>query len=679
MKIANVNIVPDYVKLGGGLDLVTPPLTLPPGALIACRNYISAASGGYQRIDAYERYSGQPSPSDADYYYCECTLTTAPTVGDTVTGVTSGATGVVCTVADDESYINITKVTGTFEAEDITVAAVNIGSFDTAPSLNGAPTAEPHANALNDAATQYRSDISHPGGSGAVRGFGLLKGTLYCFKDNSGATAGTIYKATASGWSEIDLYSQISFDTGSIEPDEGDTLTGATSGATATIKRVVMEDGTWAGGDAEGRIILDSVVGTFQAAENLQVGAVTQCVSTSAVSAITISPGGRYIIKEYNFSGDADKRRLYGCDGVNAGFEFDGDVYVPLATTAASDVPTRVFAHKYQLFFGFEASFLQSAIGDPYQYTAMLGTAYSGLGDILTNFETLPGQALFISTEKSTYQLLGSDSAEFVLDLIDANTGAKAYTAQALNGVYSMGAEGIFKTQATDAYGNFAMRNISQKISSLIKDFSKNVVASTLYKNDRQIRYYASDGSGVAVTLMENGRHEFSSFEYPDNIVLAISGPDSNGNEVIFLGSDDGKVFQADKGSSFDGEAIEAFIIPVFNHSKSPSTYKTYRKAVFELNAQGYAELKCTPDFSYASSLLSPHTTKDVTASGLGGFWDVAYWDSIFYDTEVVAQPSISIQGTGKNITFAIYSNSAIDLGHKLDGVLFHYTPRRIA
>ena len=49
---------------------------------------------------------------------------------------------------------------------------------------------------------------------------------------------------------------------------EGETLTGATSGATARVVSFTLVTGTWAGGDVAGVLVLDNQVGTFQS-ENL--------------------------------------------------------------------------------------------------------------------------------------------------------------------------------------------------------------------------------------------------------------------------------------------------------------------------------------------------------------------------------------------------------------------------
>jgi hypothetical protein len=53
--------------LGGGLDLITPAVSKKPGYCIAALNYEPTA-GGYRRLRGFERYDGQPAPSEAVAY-----------------------------------------------------------------------------------------------------------------------------------------------------------------------------------------------------------------------------------------------------------------------------------------------------------------------------------------------------------------------------------------------------------------------------------------------------------------------------------------------------------------------------------------------------------------------------------------------------------------------------------
>lgn len=56
-----------YFQASGGLDLVSPAISLNAGVMISCLNYEIGAFGGYKRIDGYERFDGRPSPHLATY------------------------------------------------------------------------------------------------------------------------------------------------------------------------------------------------------------------------------------------------------------------------------------------------------------------------------------------------------------------------------------------------------------------------------------------------------------------------------------------------------------------------------------------------------------------------------------------------------------------------------------
>lgn len=80
------------------------------------------------------------------------------------------------------------------------------------------------------------------------------------------------------------------FDSGGVyEIVAGDTIEGATSGATALVDTVSKSSGTWAGGDAAGNLTLRQKIGKFQDGENLDVG-VNSDVATINGSVTKTSP-----------------------------------------------------------------------------------------------------------------------------------------------------------------------------------------------------------------------------------------------------------------------------------------------------------------------------------------------------------------------------------------------------
>jgi hypothetical protein len=57
----------EMIALKGGLDLITPTLSLKPGVARDALNYECNVTGGYTRIAGYERFDGHASPSTAVY------------------------------------------------------------------------------------------------------------------------------------------------------------------------------------------------------------------------------------------------------------------------------------------------------------------------------------------------------------------------------------------------------------------------------------------------------------------------------------------------------------------------------------------------------------------------------------------------------------------------------------
>lgn len=293
-----------FFALGGGLDLVTPKIRMNPGHVLTGINHEPVA-GGYARIDGYERYDGHIKPSQASYWLLPFDEgQTVISAGETLTGATSGATGIALydvtpetgTWAGNDASgdIVLVAVSGTFEDdENLEVSASVVAVANGTAQQRGADNDPDDTIWYRGAIEYHRDQIEAVPGSGPVRGVGLLGGTLYAIRDNAGATEGVLHKATSSGWVAQDLgleiafsgagLREISFTSGGIRTlaftsggttaiEAGNTVQGDNSSATADVVAVVLETGTWAGGDAAGTLYLTNQSGTF-VSENLDVGA----------------------------------------------------------------------------------------------------------------------------------------------------------------------------------------------------------------------------------------------------------------------------------------------------------------------------------------------------------------------------------------------------------------------
>jgi hypothetical protein len=162
------------------------------------------------------------------------------------------------------------------------------------------------------AANDLRADIAAVPGSGAVRGVFVLADTTYALRDNMGATASLLYKATAGGWVNVPLGTEIQFSGAVGQVFDGDTITGgSTSGATATVRRAMLRTGLWTAAGV-GTLVITVTAGTFQNGEALQVGGATKVTSASLATAITRAPGGYVETVLANFTGSTATRRIYG-------------------------------------------------------------------------------------------------------------------------------------------------------------------------------------------------------------------------------------------------------------------------------------------------------------------------------------------------------------------------------
>jgi len=505
-----------YYPLGGGLDVVTPALSIPPGRLITCVNFEPHYNDGYRRIDGYERFDGRPRPHLQTFIGFDLIDSTGLTLGTVVTGDTSGASGTVIGISGNS--IGVTKVTGTFTAdEDLNTGAYTI---DGTAIERGAPDQDTEDTFLLAAQDEYRDDITAVPGAGEVRGIWRRRDDTYAIRNNVGETAGILHLASASGWttSGITMADYLVFDAGTDTPgpiwEEGDTVTGASSGASATIHRLVDWAGGYATNDATGYLVLTSVTGgPFTDGENLQVGGNTIATANGGSSTYAFSPDGEYRFTNHNFLATSTTFRAYGCNGVDYPFEIDENgvvspIIIPTVAQLTSGVtspptddppggqPFLVEEHRNYLFLAFPGGrVVHSVIGQPLNFSGFLDAAEFGLGEEVTGLDSVVGGVIVMTTERETFGLFGRDSSDWEKKLIGERTGGKLYSTQKLDTVYAIDDLGVTSIARTDTFGDFVGATVSQLIQPVINFYRDKVNWSTIVRKLNQIRWYFNDST----------------------------------------------------------------------------------------------------------------------------------------------------------------------------------------
>ena len=672
MPLATPKVNYDLIRLNGGLDQVTPTLSLPSGVARRAANFECSITGGYTRIAGYERFDGRPSPSAATYNILVCTFTATVTVGQTVTGSISAATGRV--IAVTVASVVITRETGTFVVNDVlNNGAGNVGTVTAVQGVSADGLTD--ATYQNLAADNYRADIIAVPGTGSILGVAYYNGVCYAWRLTS------MYKSTAGGWVAVTLGKELSFNTGTAAIVDGNTVTGATSGATGVVARVVLQSGTFASGNAAGRLILSSSTGVFTSGENLTVAAAVKAIAGGAATQITLTTGGRYETVVANFGGGTANYKLYGCDGVNRAFEFDGTTFVPIATGMAVDTPKHVTFHKQHLFLTFGASVQFSGLGYPYQWTPLLGAGEIAMNAEVTNLLVLPGDqssgALGIYTRSDTSVLYGTSSANFSLSTFNSGTGAIAYTAQNMDQAYVLDDRGIISLGTSLNFGNFVPASLTMNIPKFIEQHRGLAVGSTVNRDKGQYRVFFSDGTGLYMTILNGQILGSMPIQFGHNINCSVDSEAPSGGTVQFFGSTNGYVYQMDLGTSFDGDFIPANINLVYNSTKSPRILKRYRKAAVELSGDSYAEIQFGYDLGYRTAALTQPDDASYQNDLRSSYWDDMSWDNFVWDGSDISPSEIEITGTAENMAIRVSTNSDLFEPFTVNNIIVHYTLRR--
>lgn len=718
----------DMIVFDGGLNLVDPPTAMRPGQLLGVKNYEPGIRGGYTRVEGYERFDGRASPTRTDYWAISvtdvsgsnpfpigATLNQYPPDDTTLDSTTLIAQGLIVFAQDEGDgawtvavcqSINTPSFENGFDADgDIYVETGSgqpgaLQGHSSYAFRNGAPDDETNSQIVFDKTELMRSYIGPVGGvlcSGPVRGVAIYRDRVVAFRDSADGTQGLMFETNDNpfdGWQQVNLGWKIHFSAGEIEFEEGDTLVGATSGATVVVRRIAYDVGSFSSGDAEGFFVVSSISGSFVVGEVLTLNSASAAIFVSS-TAQTLQPAGIYRFRSHNFAGAGDQTRLYGTNEVNNAFEYDGTTFVQIETGMAVDKPTHLFVINDHLGLCFPGGSVQnSGFQRPLNWNPVVGADERSIGGNALACIEETTNAVFIATRNKTYIMSGRVMEDFRMDLFSPETGMLTDTAARLGQTIFLDDRGFTTLRAAQAFGNFSTNSISDKILPMLQTLiaGQEVVGAVISRRKNLYRCFFSDGTGLVISSRPGNKFSgWTLIGYPANPTCFVSGevegpvgiiPGQSHNsgalypERIFMGAEDGYVYECDIGNSFDGSNIEHFGRMAYHNTRSPDVFKHYRKAVIDVDTQGQTTLYATVDFNYGNR--SGQAGEEVQFLGGGGFWDVANWDEFKWSGQAFDQVVLKIEGDGYNIGLFFYGNSNREASHTLYNATYHFSQRRI-
>lgn len=406
----------------------------------------------------------------------------------------------------------------------------------------------------------------------------------------------------------------------------------------------------------------------------------TECImhkSTTSgwviVTTPTLAVGGAYDFLNYNFGGHSSSGKMYGCDGVNKAFQFDGSTYTQLTTGMATDTPNHIGVHKGHLFLSFTGGSVQhSGVGDPTSWTLATGAGELGLGAEVTGMNSMQGNSLVITGSDRINILYGTSTADWDLQSFSMVTGSiENSQAYIETGLYFFNGDDLSSMATTQSFGDFETSSISAQVNPYLKVRKSLIVGASVNKDKNQYRLFFSDKAVLVGTISNGQVIGYTNWLLNDTPSFIAEN---------YFGCTDGHVMKMDTGTSFNGAPIQSFLRLAFTPLGSPQRKKRYRKAVLEVEG-GQATLNYVADYDYGAGGSSESSQTTITGGlaaggGGGGFWDVASWGNFVWSSAVVASAEAYLNGTGRNISLLIVHTSATDLAFTLQGVQLNYSIR---
>jgi hypothetical protein len=300
---------------------------------------------------------------------------------------------------------------------------------------------------------------------------------------------------------------------------------------------------------------------------------------------------------------------------------------------------------------------------------------------LITNLIVLPGDqssgALGVYTRRDTSVLYGTSEANFALSTFNTGTGAVPYTAQNMDQAYVLDDRGVISLGTTLNFGNFLPASLTMNLRPFLEQRINLASASSLSRVKGQYRVFFSDGTGIYMTMVNGKLLGSMPVEFLDPVLCCDEGEDASGNAISFFGSDNGFVYQLDRGTSFDGDPIAASVNLVYDSMKSPRILKRFRRASVELAGNYYAEIQFGYDLGYRRSEIPQPLDATYETDLRSSYWDSMIWDNFVWDGSDVTPSEIEVSGTAENIAIRVSCASDLFEPFTVNTIIVHYTMRR--
>jgi hypothetical protein len=640
----------------GGLMTNLPPLQQgiqAPGSARVLRNFEPSISGGYRRIEGFEKYdTARVNP----YGACKVqgsgqsgtTLVVAgvyaqPNSGDTLT--VSGVTGTYTIANSGVSYNSNTKVA------TLTLTA----------ALASSPA---------DKAT-----VTFVTGSGIINGVAAWRDKAIAVRN------GSIYKSEGTGWTLISV------------PSYGTTLVNG-------------------GSQTGGSLIIDGLTATPQVGDTFTVAGIEKVYTIT--SAVTVTSGGatlsispnlasspadnaavtflatdRTSIYKNRFSkyrlGTSDK--IVGVDSTNPPFLYDNSTFTELNTAPADVIGAEhVIFFKNQLFFAKGEILTFTSPYTDSDFNPANGSGVINVGTAITGL-TIFREQLIVFGQKKILQLVGNTLSDFVLKPITEDIGCvDTDTIQEVGSdIMFLGPDGLRLLSGTDRFGDYGVGVVSKVIQSEMLSFiqASTSFASVVIREKSQYRILGyketittENALGILGTQTTGDQtNQVSWAELRGIRAYVADGEYFNKTETTLFAHTDGYVYEMERGNNFDGANIIATFSTPFVPMDDPRIRKTFYKLILYTDPQGSVTTSVNLKLDFDNEdVVQPETIILSNTTAVAAFYggQLSTYGTVTYGEKLRRLFETQVIGSGFTVSLQFVSNGQ-DPPYSLDAATLEY------
>jgi hypothetical protein len=620
--------------MAGGLDLVTPPVAMPPGKAIAAVNYEPDVAG-YTSFGGYERFDGSARPSDTDNPLIagerRAAIRKVPGQGpvrgvwvfngdvyafrDKADGTSAGMYKATLGGWQEQSFSSMLEYsTGTTE---FVVGEYVAGGTSTATGL------------IN------RVVLREGAWDGTGLGYLIVSNVVGTF------VTGETLTSSGGGGAAVVALTAMTLNAGGRYDCVNHNFYGAAERARMYFANGVQTAFEWSG----------KVLAPVHTGQSESVGIGTTLLLATNGDEIHADPIPPDVV---------------------------GDSIIMFAT---ADSPAYVAHFMNHLFLGFTSgTILNSAIGEPLEFNTTGGAGEIAFGEQITGLLPAAATSLMVLAQNRIEFITGTDSTTFVMQPITDASGAQPYTAQMMQEPIFLDDGGLRSLSTTAAFGDWRVGTMTQAIERLMRQKRDNTAilpsASMRIRAKDQYKLFWDDGTGIT-TYIGRKAPETIPFKLPIRVYTACAGEVTAGRgDRLFVACYDGYVYEMSVGTSFDGEPIESYIRLPFTSAGSPSQETRWTKATFEIDSPDDITIGVAFAVDYAKGLGGSQTNVDLDAGTQIITSD--NYDEVDWTQPVEGRLEYHLSGIGPNIAVTLVHSSAVARPHTISAQTYNFSRRRL-